>query len=60
MRRARIEAGFSQRRLAKKLKESPTYIHLIENLRRDVSVAELVEIEHALGLASGELLRGIR
>jgi transcriptional regulator with XRE-family HTH domain len=57
LRSARTEAGLSQRALAEALGESTTFIHMIEGLRRDVSVAEFMEIARVLGLDPIELLR---
>jgi transcriptional regulator with XRE-family HTH domain len=57
LRSARTEAGLSQRALADALGEAPTHIHLIEKLRRDVSVAEFIEIARVLKIDPLELLR---
>ncbi|HVZ35657.1 MAG TPA: helix-turn-helix transcriptional regulator [Polyangiaceae bacterium] len=59
LRTAREEAGLSQRALSAKLRESTTYIHMIEGLRRDVSVAEFMEIAKAVGVAPDELMRRV-
>jgi len=56
LRAAREEAGLSQRALSLKLGESTTYVHMIEGLRRDVSVAEFIEIAKVLGVDPRELL----
>ena len=57
LRSARTEAGLSQRALADALNESSTFIHMIEGLRRDVSVAEFIEIARVLEIDPLELLR---
>ena len=60
LRQAREDAGLSQRALSEKLGESPTYIHLIEALRRDIPVAEFIHIAKALGIEPAELLKRVR
>jgi transcriptional regulator with XRE-family HTH domain len=57
LRSARVEADLSQRALADALGESTTFIHMIEGLRRDVSVAEFIEIAKVLEVDPLELLR---
>lgn len=57
LRSAREEAGLSQRALAAALGESTTFIHMIEGLRRDVSVAEFIEIAKILKVDPMDLLR---
>ena len=57
LRSAREEAGLSQRALSEAMGESVTFIHLIEHLRRDVSVAEFIEIAKILKIDPLELLR---
>lgn len=60
LRSVREEAGLSQRALSEKLKEPSTYIHLIEALRRDIPVAEFIQIAKVLGIEPAELIRRIR
>jgi ribosome-binding protein aMBF1 (putative translation factor) len=57
LRGAREEAELSQRALSQALDESTTFIHMIEGLRRDVSVAEFIEIAKVLKIDPLELLR---
>jgi Predicted transcriptional regulator with C-terminal CBS domains len=55
----REAAGLSQRALSRKLKEDETYIHYIESLRRDVSVAEFIAIARALEEDPGAMVNGV-
>lgn len=57
LREARLEAGLSQRELSRLLKEDHTFINTIELLRRDLTVAEFVEIAKVLKKDPLELLR---
>jgi len=57
LREAREAAGLSQRALSDKAGESPTYVHLIESLRRDLPTAEFMHLAKVLGLAPHELIK---
>lgn len=56
LRAARESAGLSQRALSEALGESVTHIHLIEVLRRDISVSEFIAIAETLKVDPRKLL----
>jgi transcriptional regulator with XRE-family HTH domain len=57
---AREKAGLSQRALSRALDEDETFIHTIENMRRDISVAEFIALAEELDLTPAELIGRIR
>ncbi len=59
LRKARLEAGMTQRQLADRLHRDQSWISLIEGSQRRVDVVEFVEIARAVGVEPAALLAKI-
>jgi len=57
LRRLREQAGFTQRDLASRLKQSPSYVHKTEVGDRRIDPIEFVSWCRALGLDPSDVLR---
>lgn len=56
---ARIQAGISQRELARRLNKPPSFVNKIEQLERRLDVLEFIAISRAMDIDEAELLKRI-
>jgi transcriptional regulator with XRE-family HTH domain len=54
---ARKEAGLTQRDVAARLKQPPSYIGKIESLQRRLDLIELIDVLEAVGAKPADFLR---
>lgn len=59
LRRVRMRADMTQQALAERAEIDPVFVSFLENGHRQPSLAVVVTIERALGLASGALVRRV-
>lgn len=55
----RHQLGLSQEKLAERARLHPTYIGGIERGERNLSLANILKVAHALDVDPGELVRGL-
>lgn len=60
LRNARMQAGISQRELARRLNKPPSFVNKSEQLERRLDVLEFIAIAEAMGLKGDELLKSVR
>ncbi len=60
LKEARMQAGVSQRELARRLGKPPSFVNKIELLERRLDVLEFIAIAEAMQLQADELFRRIR
>lgn len=59
LRKARKDAQLTQQALAEQAEIDPVFVSMLENGRRQPSLAVLVSLERVLGLAPGEMVHRV-
>ena len=59
LKRARKEAGITQRELAKRLRRPQSFVSKYENAERRLDVVEFLQVTQALGVNACDLLEGL-